>query len=162
MSARALISTILTPILRTCVSYSAAFALPAALMMCSLLIFWSGRHRYIDRLPEGNVLGGVGAVVIDAVKLRGRAGQGSHWLDSSKLKHNPTVVEDVKALFRVLILLLPIPLFACLFDQQSSKWVFQACNLDGHVPWLFNVVIQPDQMQVTHSDLLIIESNVVQ
>ncbi len=42
MSAGALISTILTPILRTCVSYSAAFALPAALMMCSLLIFWSG------------------------------------------------------------------------------------------------------------------------
>ncbi len=162
MSSGALISTILTPILRTCVSYSAAFALPAALMMCSLLIFWSGRHRYIDRPPEGNVFGEVGAVVIDAVKLRGRAGQGSHWLDSSKLKHNPTVVEDVKALFRVLILLLPMPLFACLFDQQSSKWVFQACNLDGHVPWLFNVVIQPDQMQVTHSDLLIIDSNVVQ
>jgi dipeptide/tripeptide permease len=41
MSAGALISTILTPILRMCVSYSAAFALPAALMMCSLLIFWS-------------------------------------------------------------------------------------------------------------------------
>jgi dipeptide/tripeptide permease len=80
----------------------------------------------------------------------------------TKLKHNTTVVEDVKALFWVLILLLPMPLFACLFDQQSSKWVFQACNLDGHVPWLFNVVIQPDQMQVTHSDLLIIDSNVVQ
>ncbi len=104
----------------------------------------------------------MGAVVIDAVKLRGRAGQGSHWLDSSKLKHNPTVVEDVKALFGVFILLLPMPLLACLFDQQSSKWVFQASNLDGHVPWLFNVVIQPDQMQVTHSDLLIIDSNVVQ
>ncbi|KAH8934442.1 hypothetical protein BDL97_18G083600 [Sphagnum fallax] len=130
MSAGALISTILTPILRTC-------------------------HCYIDRLPEGNVFGEVGAVVIDAVKLRGRAGQGSHWLNSSKLKHNPTVVEDVKALFGVLILLLPMPLFACLFDQQSSKWVFQVCNLDGHVPWLFNVVIQPDQMQALHPVLIL-------
>ncbi|KAH9532741.1 hypothetical protein CY35_18G014700 [Sphagnum magellanicum] len=142
MSAGALISTILTPILRTCVSYSAAFALPAALVMCSLLIFWSGRHRYIDRLPEGNVFGEVGAVVIDAVKLRGRAGQGSHWLDSSKLKHNPTVVEDVKALFWVLILLLPMPLFACLFDQQSSKWALHLVLILAMIP-LFDQVIYP-------------------
>jgi dipeptide/tripeptide permease len=149
VNAGSLISTLLTPVLRTDVSYSVAFAVPAALMMCALLIFWCGRRSYINRPPEGNVFGEVGAVVVDAIRLRGRAGQGSHWLDSSKLKHNPTVVEDVKALFRVLILLLPTPLFWSLFDQQSSKWVFQASKLDGHVPWLFNVVIEPDQMQVT-------------
>jgi dipeptide/tripeptide permease len=155
VNAGSLISTLLTPVLRTDVSYSVAFAVPAALMMCALLIFWSGRRSYVDRPPEGNVFGEVGAVVVDAIRLRGRAGQGSHWLDSSKLKHNPTVVEDVKALFRVLILLLPTPLFWSLFDQQSSKWVFQASKLDGHVPWLFNVVIEPDQMQALNPVLIL-------
>ncbi|CAM6016303.1 unnamed protein product [Sphagnum balticum] len=99
MSAGALISTILTPILRTCVSYSAAFALPAALMMCSLLIFWSGWHGYIDRLPEGNVFGEVGAVVIDAVKLRGRAGQGEKFVPSTLQALHPVLILAMIPLF---------------------------------------------------------------
>lgn len=65
----------------------------------------------------------------------------------NKVKHSSQIVDDVKGLVRVLVLLLPTPVFWALFDQQSSKWVFQAETLDGSVPWFFNITIQPDQMQ---------------
>jgi hypothetical protein len=35
-----------------------------------ILVWW---HCYIDGIPEGNVFGEVGAVVIDAVKLKGQS-----------------------------------------------------------------------------------------
>lgn len=110
----------------------------------------------MDRPPEGNVFAEVGGVVVDAVKLRRSTGGGSHWLDSAKAKHDPAVVEDVKGLMRVLALLLPTPLFWSLFDQQSSKWVFQASAMDGRVPWLFNITIQPDQMQALNPVLILV------
>lgn len=156
VNAGSVLSTILTPVLRADFSYAVAFAVPAALMMCALLIFWLGRGTYVDRPPEGNVFAEVGGVVVDAIKLRRGRGRGAHWLDSAKAKHDSAVVEDVKGLMRVLALLLPTPLFWSLFDQQSSKWVFQASTLDGRVPWLFNITIQPDQMQVRSSNSLVV------
>ena len=151
VNAGSVLSTILTPLLRADLSYAIAFAVPAVLMMFALLIFWCGRKTYVDRPPEGNVFSEVGSVVVDAIKLRGGARQGAHWLDCAKAKHSSSVVEDVKGLMRVLVLLLPTPLFWSLFDQQSSKWVFQASDLDGRVPWFFNITIQPDQMQVNET-----------
>ncbi|XP_024395190.1 uncharacterized protein [Physcomitrium patens] len=156
VNAGSVLSTILTPVLRADFSYAIAFAVPAALMMCALLIFWLGRKTYVDRPPEGNVFAEVGGVVVDAIKLRRSRGGGSHWLDSARAKHDPGVVEDVKGLMRVLALLLPTPLFWSLFDQQSSKWVFQANTMDGRVPWLFNITIQPDQMQALNPVLILV------
>lgn len=99
---------------------------------------------------QGNVFAEVGSVVVTAVKNRGT---GEHWLDSAKENHSSAVVEDVKDLMRVLVLLLPTPIFWALYDQQSSKWVFQATDLDGYVPW-FNFTIQPDQMQALNPILI--------
>lgn len=151
VNAGSVLSTILTPILRTDISYSVAFAVPAVLMMFASLIFWAGRNTYIDRPPEGNVFADVAIVIVDAVKLRRINENPEHWLDNAKAKHSSCLVEDVKGLLRVLALLLPTPLFWSLFDQQASKWVFQASTLDGRVLWLFGLVIQPDQMQVRPS-----------
>ncbi|KAG0621785.1 hypothetical protein M758_3G048200 [Ceratodon purpureus] len=142
-------STVAGPYFRIHYSYSFAFAVPAVFMMGALLIFWFGRKTYYDQPPQGNVFAEVGSVVVDAVKLRERRADGEHWLDSAKAKHSSAIVEDVKGLMRVLVLLLPTPIFWALFDQQSSKWVFQASTLDGNIPWFFNITIQPDQMQVS-------------
>jgi solute carrier family 15 oligopeptide transporter 1 len=141
-------STVAGPYFRIHYSYSFAFAVPAVFMMGALLIFWLGRKSYYDQPPQGNVFAEVGRVVLDAVKLRERRAHPAHWLDSAKSNHPSAVVEDVKSLMRVLLLLLPTPIFWALFDQQSSKWVFQASTLNGNLPWLFNLTIQPDQMQV--------------
>lgn len=168
INAGSFISTILTPILREDVSYAFAFAVPALLMIFAVFVFWLGRQTYVDRPPEGNVFPVVGRVAADAIRLRrkstniddetekGSTTEHKHWLDAAKVRHNEEVVEDVKSLLQVLIVLLPAPLFWALFDQQSSKWVFQARDMDGQVSWLGHVVIQPDQMQAMNPVLILL------
>ncbi|KAJ7520748.1 hypothetical protein O6H91_19G021100 [Diphasiastrum complanatum] len=163
------ISTLLTPVLRARFSYTVAFAVPAVLMMCALFVFLLGQQTYIDVPPSGNILTDFFTIILDGIKLKmarkqdylsrsgreeatntvqlARAKQPRHWLDAATAKHDKTAVEDVKTVLRLLLFLLPTPLFWSLSDQQSSKWVFQAQRLDGRISWLGGLEIQPDQMQ---------------
>ena len=43
------------------------------------------------------------------------------------------LIEDIKVLFHVLFIYLPLPLFWALFDQQGSRWTLQAEHMDGRV-----------------------------
>eukprot|EP00850_Spirogloea_muscicola_P017977 SM000160S02518 [mRNA] locus=s160:58015:61475:+ [translate_table: standard] len=80
-----------------------------------------------------------------------------HWLDGAKDVHSEAAVEDVKLLLRVLALFAPAPLFWALFDQQASRWVFQARRMDGRLPPpLAHFTIQPEQMQVFNSILILV------
>lgn len=180
VNAGALISTLLTPVLRTNVSYALAFSVPAALMIVAVTIFWAGSRHYIDRKPEGNVFAQVGGVIYDAGKYslfpsaaRGGGGdyheideethllagsedtasdpKSKHWLDSAKRTHGAGPVEDVRGLLAVVVVLLPAPLFWSLSDQQSSKWVFQGSSMERKLPWwLGGIVVEEDQMQVLY------------
>lgn len=119
-----------------------------------------GNHFPVPRPPSRrNLAGEIGAqalppagppVVATRIAPSGGVPAGQvakrHWLDSAKAVHGSQDVEDVKGLLRVLLLFVPAPLFWSLFDQQSSRWVFQARKLDGRLP--FGLVIEPDQMQV--------------
>jgi dipeptide/tripeptide permease len=51
-----LFSTILTPIIRTYVSYAVAFGVPAVLLALATVIFWLGRNTYVKVPPAGSVL----------------------------------------------------------------------------------------------------------
>ena len=62
------------------------------------------------------------------------------------------MVQDVKDTFRVLKLFLPLPIFWALFDQQGSRWTFQAANMDGKIG---SFTILPDQMQVANPLLIL-------
>lgn len=62
------------------------------------------------------------------------------------------MVNDIKAVLRVLVLYLPIPLFWALFDQQGSRWTFQATRMDGEIG---PITIKPDQMQVANPLLIL-------
>lgn len=44
----------------------------------------------------------------------------SHWLDYSIDKYGDKLVEDMKVVFSILYLYLPVPIFWSLFDQQVS------------------------------------------
>ncbi|CAI5509148.1 unnamed protein product, partial [Closterium sp. Naga37s-1] len=223
------ISTIVTPLLRVNFSYSAAFALPAVLMMVATCLFWLGSGSYVHQPPAGNVVSEVLSIIISALwpgKARRKsyptlampmpmpmpiperhascadvdsspllssspasfgAGRGgsfqsgspllggqsesfqtqtqsqqrkgsqptlqkklskrgskraivpvgfvpkAHWLDPAKGAHGEEAVEDVKLLLRVLALFAPVPIFWSLFDQQASRWVFQAERMDGRI-----------------------------
>ena len=68
-----------------------------------------------------------------------------HWLDLAKTKYTPQLVEDVKIALRVLVIFIPLPVFWALFDQQGSRWTFQATRMNGQIG---SYIIKPDQMQL--------------
>lgn len=63
------------------------------------------------------------------------------------------MVHDTKILLNVLVLYIPLPVFWSLFDQQGSRWTFQATRMDGD---LGGFEIKPDQMQVVNPLLILV------
>lgn len=75
-----------------------------------------------------------------------------HFLDYAIEKHGTKLVRDTKVLLRILVLYLPLPLFWALFDQQGSRWTFQATKMDGD----FGIyTFKPDQMHVLNPLLVL-------
>lgn len=125
-----------------------AFGIPGALMAIATLIFWLGRHRYVDVPPTGRNPHSFLRVIGSALRNRGGAG---HWLDGAKRAHPESAVEGAKAVFRVLTIFAPIPFFWMLFDQKASTWVVQAKSMDLRIgPWMF----EPSQMQLVNPALV--------
>lgn len=62
-------------------------------------------------------------------------------------------MNDVKALLKVLLIFVPLPIFWALFDQQGSRWTFQATHMIGQVG---SLTIKPDQMQVLNALLIVV------
>ena len=60
---------------------------------------------------------------------------------------------DVKQFMSVLYMFLPIPIFWALFDQQSSRWVFQAERMNGKIG---SYEFKADQMQIFNSVFILI------
>ncbi|KAG5684399.1 hypothetical protein PVAND_013634 [Polypedilum vanderplanki] len=76
-----------------------------------------------------------------------------HWLDYGETKYGRKLVLETKILFNILVLILPLPFFWALFDQQGSRWTFQATRMDGDIGFY---TIKPDQMQVVNPLLILI------
>jgi POT family proton-dependent oligopeptide transporter len=128
-----------------------AFGIPGVLMAVALLVFWLGRHHYVRRPPSGPSPHSFWRVVGAGLRRR-RPGQ-AHWLDGARDEHPEEAVEGAKAVFRVLLVFLPVPFFWMLFDQKASTWVVQAKSMDPHVlGWTF----EPSQMQLVNPALVMI------
>ncbi|KAJ2954424.1 hypothetical protein O0L34_g2692 [Tuta absoluta] len=161
INAGSLISTFLTPILRADVQcfgdedcYSLAFGVPAILMVVSIVFFIIGKRWYIIKNPAGNIIGKVAAcswhAIVRSFKSKEKR---EHWLDHADDKYDTNLIEDVKALLRVLLLFIPLPVFWALFDQQGSRWTFQAARMKQEIgSWS----LKPDQMQVVNPLLILV------
>ncbi|XP_055915652.1 peptide transporter family 1-like isoform X2 [Eupeodes corollae] len=162
INAGSLISTTITPILRADVHcfgdkdcFSLAFSVPAVLMVLSLIIFIAGKRLYVIKPPSGNMILGVSQCVSQAIRGRFREGKKTpsiHWLDYAEGKCSRKLIEDTKSLLKILVLYLPLPVFWALFDQQGSRWTFQATRMVGDVG---GFTIKPDQMQVINPLLIL-------
>lgn len=75
-----------------------------------------------------------------------------HWLDYAKEKCGSKMVNDTKILLKILVLYLPLPFFWALYDQQGSRWTFQATRMDGNIG-IYD--IKPDQLQVINPLLIL-------
>ncbi|BFG02290.1 peptide transporter family 1 [Drosophila madeirensis] len=162
INAGSMISTTVTPILRADVHcfgendcFSLAFGIPAILMLVSVVIFVAGKRRYQINAPTGNMIFGVSQCLRDAfkgwLKLRKTAPMPS-FLDYARPTVGAKMVHETKSLGKILILYLPFPIFWALFDQQGSRWTFQATRMDGQV---LGYQIKPDQMQVVNPLLIL-------
>jgi len=165
INAGSLISTALTPILRqdvqcfgddTC--FSLAFGIPAILMALATVILVIGKPFYTLKPPQGNIITSVAGAIALGVKgkingLLKRGEKKAHFLDHAKGKYSDDMVEDTKGLLRILKIFIPIPIFWALFDQQGSRWTFQAVRTTGQ---LGSFIIKPDQMQVVNPLMILI------
>uniref|UniRef100_A0A9J7Y8G2 Solute carrier family 15 member 2 n=2 Tax=Cyprinus carpio TaxID=7962 RepID=A0A9J7Y8G2_CYPCA len=140
INAGSVLSTIVTPILRGDVKcfggdcYALAFGVPAALMVIALVVFISGSGLYKKSPPEGNVLVRVCKCIGFAIQNRWRnskkSPKKSHWLDWAEEKYPKRLIQEIKMVFRVLVLYIPLPMFWALFDQQGSRWTLQATRMN--------------------------------
>lgn len=161
INAGSLISTYITPILRhdvhcfgadTC--FPLAFGVPAILMISSLVIFLLGKKLYIMKKPEGNIIVDVTKCIFHALvlKIRSKDNKKEHWLEYAKNKFDEVLITDTKAALQVLLLFIPLPVFWALYDQQGSRWTFQATRMNGQ---LGPFTIKPDQLQVVNPLLIL-------
>ncbi|XP_063374079.1 solute carrier family 15 member 2-like [Cydia amplana] len=154
--------SVLTPALRrgvmcfgddTC--YALGFGFPTLLVLLSIFIFAAGRSWYRIKQPRENVTLKFVSCAWYAAKMRLREGgtPPAHWLDYSINKYGSKLVSDMKIVFSILYLYLPVPIFWSLFDQQGSRWTFQASRLRSE---LFGVTLLPDQLQVLNPALVLL------
>lgn len=82
----------------------------------------------------------------NAISMKSKSSQNQlkHWLDYAEPAYGKQMVNDIKSILKILLLFVPLPLFWALFDQQGSRWTFQATRMDGNIGFM---QIKPDQMQ---------------
>jgi len=163
INAGSLISTAVTPVLRQDVRcfggndcFSLAFGVPGALMIASIIVFVFGRPLYKMIPPSENMVVKVSSCIKSAIvnkKKEKKVKARDHWLDYAEETHGQQLVSDVKILLKVLVLYIPLPLFWALFDQQGSRWTFQATRMNGDIGFYD---VKPDQMQVINPLLILI------
>uniref|UniRef100_A0A0P4ZTU7 Oligopeptide transporter 1 n=2 Tax=Daphnia magna TaxID=35525 RepID=A0A0P4ZTU7_9CRUS len=162
VNAGSLISTFITPILRedvhcfgddTC--YPLAFGVPAILMIVSIVIFVAGKPLYTIKKPEGNIMGEFFKCIGHAInrRFKSKGEKRDHWLDFASDKFDKQLIQDVKRVLAVAFVFIPLPVFWALYDQQGSRWTFQAMRMNGD---LGGFVLKPDQMQIINPLLILL------
>lgn len=120
----AFFSMLITPVLKKFASPAIAFGVPGGLMFIALLIFIAGTRKYKIKKPS------------DARK-----------------ENTETFMEQLKQVWKVLVVFSFIPIFWALYDQNGSEWVLQSQKMDLHflgVDWL------PEQIQTINALLILI------
>ncbi|KAM8749423.1 solute carrier family 15 member 2 [Acanthopagrus schlegelii] len=164
INAGSLMSTVITPILRSDVQcfggdcYALAFGVPAALMIVALVVFIAGSSLYKRSPPEGNILLEVCGCIGFAIRKRLQRAKydtpRKHWLDWAEEKYSKRLIQEIKMVLRVLVLYIPLPMFWALFDQQGSRWTIQAARMNMAFGNSFS--IKPDQMQMLNALLILV------
>lgn len=71
------------------------------------------------------------------------------WLYLASDKFSEENIQNFKRVLHTFSLLIPIPIFYCIHDQQASLWILQANRMEGRV---FNTgfILEPDQIIVAN------------
>ncbi|CAD5227431.1 unnamed protein product [Bursaphelenchus xylophilus] len=183
INAGSMISTFMAPIFRatpclgqdTC--YPLAFGVPAVLMAAATVIFIAGSPWYRRGQSGTNVLKDTSVTILTALKHKISSNEKrAHWLDYAITGHECTeslkcmrlkkrmqypeacaetkFINDVKTLFNVSVMFLPLIVFWTLYDQQGSVWMIQSLQMDCRIFW--GIFLLPDQMQTLNAVLILV------
>ena len=123
-------SYLLVPAMRAIFGYAAAFAVPAVLLAAALAVFVGGRRKYTMLPPRE---GGVGVPAAIWRACMGRTDDDAR---------------ELRSIGEVMVLL---PVFWMLYDQQGSIWVVQALEMKN-----FKGKLQPETMGVINPVLILL------
>lgn len=130
-----------------------------SLFFLSLVIFFIGTKWYIRAKPKKEaalIFVKVPSSIVYAIYRRIRFGKvpgTRNFMDYATPKFSETFVYDVWLFIRVCVMLLPLPLFWALFDQQGSRWTLQALRMDGRFG---KFTILPDQIQALNPIFILV------
>ncbi|TMS38712.1 hypothetical protein L596_005373 [Steinernema carpocapsae] len=157
--------------------YPLAFGVPAGLMLLATVFFMVGSVAYKKVPPKENVIKLAFCAICKAVFnfFRNWGIKREHWmdhyLDDHKCENDPKCLalavkgkrvgekcaqqkfaDDCKSLVRVTVMMLPVPMFWALYDQQGSRWIIQAVEMDSEIWKGFSIL--PDQVAIVNALLI--------
>lgn len=148
-------STILIPLVYHIYGSKWAFGVPGIFMALATFIFFIGRKTYTRVPPKGikkdNFLT-VQAYLIGI--LFQKKNPGETWKTLALMRFGEETLDGVLAVWRVLSVLIFIPIFWAMWYQSLSEWVIQATKLDlnTHIP---GFTVLPEQIQTLNPVFLL-------
>ena len=109
--------------------------------------------------PEGDLFSDtLGVLALGVAAWRRGELPWTRCLDAAAPKYGAALVGDVRQFMGVCVVLLPAPIFWSLFDQQSSRWTFQAMKMDCSLSLGGGAVVrvQPEQIQALNALLIVV------
>jgi solute carrier family 15 oligopeptide transporter 1 len=158
INAGSVLSMFITPILRQNVHcfgedscYPAAFGLPALLMLVATVILVLGSHMYVKKPPSGDGTLKILRVLVARLKtfLFGTSMSSELARESSDSQFQ----SDLRVFKNILVVFAPISLFWALYDQQGSRWTYQALMMNGRLT--DTIFIKPEQMGIFNALLIL-------
>ena len=156
----------LIPMIRDHHGYGWAFGVPGIAMAVATFIFWLGRKNYVRQPPTcQSHQAGVLKVLTFACKHRRQRQPGQRFLDVALAKFSPEEVNGVRAVGKIVLVFLTIPVFFALYNQVNSTWVLQGGKMTPfEVPIFFNFIeghlvwfqVDGERMQAAGSILVMI------
>ncbi len=145
----------LIPLLRDKRGYSWAFGVPGIAMAFATLIFWLGRKKYVRQPPTRvSHQAGILSVFWFAFNNQGKRTPNQKWLDVALAKFSPEEVRGVRAVGRIVLVFLTIPVFFALYNQVNSTWVLQGERMTPFK--IFGFSVDGERMQAVGSILVMI------
>ncbi len=127
-------------------------------MLVATGVFVFGSAAYKKLPPSGNVSLQVIKVICSAslgrIKSIKTGVKQASWLDYADTSaYSPAFIREVRIVLGILAVFTPISLFWALYDQQGSRWTYQAIMMNGRVgPFS----IKPEQMGVFNAVLILL------
>ena len=132
-----------------------AFGIPGILMALATIIFFSGRNTYTKLPPQGIKKDNFFTVHAYLIRILFSGKKpGETWRTLALRRFSEETIEGVEALWRVLSVLVFVPIFWAMWYQSLSEWVIQATklNLSTGIP---GIQVLPEQVQTLNPVFLL-------